>query len=40
VENIPSNQLHKVVESLQLLIDAIEKTPLLEQQEQVCAKEP
>jgi hypothetical protein len=34
VDNIPSNALRNVVESLQLLRDAIEKTPLLD--EQVC----
>jgi len=39
VDNIPSDHLHKVVESLQLLRDAIEKTPLIDRQEQMCAKE-
>ena len=39
VDNIPADQLHKVVESLQTLRDAIEKTPLIEEQENICAKE-
>jgi DNA-binding MarR family transcriptional regulator len=38
VDNIPADQLHKVVESLQTLRDAIEKTPLIEEQENICAK--
>jgi DNA-binding MarR family transcriptional regulator len=39
VDNIPADQLHKVVESLQMLREAIEKTPLLDQQDHVCAQE-
>jgi len=39
VDNIPADQLHKVVESLQVLRDAIQKTPLIDQQEHICAKE-
>jgi DNA-binding MarR family transcriptional regulator len=39
VDNIPADQLHKVVESLQLLRDAIEKTPLVDEQVSMCAKE-
>jgi len=40
VDNIPADQLHKVVKSLQILREAIEKTPLIDQQEHICAKEP
>ena len=41
VENIPTAELHKVVESLKLLIEAVKKTPLLENQgcTQVCTKD-
>ena len=35
VDNIPSDALHNVVECLQILRNAIEKTPLIDQQ--VCA---
>jgi DNA-binding MarR family transcriptional regulator len=35
VDNIPSNALHNVVECLQILRDAIEKTPLID--EQACS---
>lgn len=37
VENIPAGELHQVVESLTMLIEAIKKTPLLDNQ--VCTKE-
>ena len=37
VENIPYEELHKVVEALQLLKDAIEKTPMVE--DKVCGKD-
>ncbi len=37
VENIPAEELHQVVESLTMLIEAIKKTPLLENQG--CAEE-
>jgi len=37
VESIPAGELHQVVESLTMLIEAIKKTPLLDNQ--VCAKE-
>ena len=40
VDNIPPEELHRVVESLQLLRDAIQRTPLIEQQVcATCAKE-
>ena len=32
VENIPPEELHQVVESLTMLIEAIKKTPLLDNQ--------
>ncbi len=37
VESIPAEEFHQVVESLTMLIEAIKKTPLLENQ--VCAEE-
>ena len=37
VDNIPTGELHKVVESLKLLIEAVKKTPLLEKQ--VCTQD-
>ncbi len=37
VDNIPAGELHKVVESLKLLIEAVNRTPLLENQS--CTQE-
>jgi DNA-binding MarR family transcriptional regulator len=37
VDNIPAEELHQVVESLTILIEAIKKTPLLNGEG--CAKE-
>ena len=37
VENIPAGELHRVVESLTMLIEAIRKTPLMDNN--ICTKE-
>jgi len=37
VESIPAEELHQVVESLTMLIEAIKKTPLLDNE--ICIKE-
>ena len=37
VENIPAEELHQVVESLTMLIEAIKKSPVMDNQ--ACAKE-